>query len=259
MNIPTDTVHFLQQYFDKILVVSVPRFADREQQVKQHLQGLSFDFFWGVDKLELDMDVAIRDGVYDEDKTKKLHRLEKPLNLGELACSLSHRKVYEAMIKNGWKKILILEDDIWPLYNNLALLPRALKELPTQWELVYLGYLKHEQVTVQLKLKQLGYKILSSLGLMKWNFTMVSNLLPKPFSSHLKKAGFHDCSHAYAITLEGAKKLLKAQTPVVHRADDLLSYTILEGDLTAFVTDPKFFDQESFHSAEAVSRIKENV
>ena len=112
MNIPTDTVHFLQQYFDKILVVSVPRFADREQQVKQHLQGLSFDFFWGVDKLELDMDVAIRDGVYDEDKTKKLHRLEKPLNLGELACSLSHRKVYEAMIKNDWKKILILEDDI---------------------------------------------------------------------------------------------------------------------------------------------------
>lgn len=259
MNFQQDTVHLLQQYFDKVLVVSVPRFTDRQQRVKQHLQGLAFDFFWGVDKLELDIDTAIRDGIYDEEKTKKLHRLEKPLNLGELACSLSHRKVYEAMIQNGWKRILIFEDDVWPLYDNMSLLAQALKELPPQWDLVYLGYLKHEKLTVQLKLKQLFYKLSSSLGLMKWTYTMVNNLLPKSFSTHLKKAGFHDCAHAYAITLEGAKKLLTAQTPVVHRADDLLSYTVLEGNFSAFVTDPKFFDQEGFHSAEVVSRIKEKI
>ena len=106
------------------------------------------------------------------------------------------------------------------------------------------------------KTKQFFYKILSSLGLMKWSFTMVQHLLPKPYSAHLKKAGFHDCTHAYAITQEAAKILLKAQTPVVYRADDLLSATIMKGELKAFVTQPKFFDQEIFHNAAITSEIK---
>lgn len=257
MAIPPDSAGFLQQYFDKILVVSVPRFTDRHLRVQEQLRGLSFEFFWGADKLSLDVQKAIKEGIYDETRTKKLQRQGKPLSQGELACSLSHRFVYEAVIANGWKKTLVLEDDVWPLFENLHLLPETFRELPASWELVYLGYLKHEQVTGQLKIKQFFYKILSGLGLMKWNYTMVSNLLPRRYSQHLKKAGFHDCTHAYAITLEGAGKLLREQTPVVYRADDLLSHTILKGKLSAFVTEPKFFDQEDFHVKETASKIKE--
>jgi glycosyl transferase family 25 len=247
----------LQQFFDKILVVSVPRFTDRHQRVQERLKGLAFDFFWGADKLQLNLEKAKNDGTYDDVKTMELERLGKPLNSGELACALSHRNLYAAMIENGWKKILILEDDVYPLSENMPMLLKALQELPEEWDLVYLGYLKHEKITFNLKIKQFFYKILSGLKLMKWNYTMVGNLLPKPYSAHLKKAGFHDCTHAYAITLEGAKKLLEAQTPVVYRADDLLSYTILKGNFTAFITNPKFFDQESFHLEEMISKIKE--
>jgi glycosyl transferase family 25 len=138
----------------------------------------------------------------------------------------------------------------------LQQLPAALQQLPDNWELVYLGYLKHEQVTTLLKVKQFFYKIMSALGLMAWSYKMASNLLPKPFSRHLKRAGFHDCTHAYAVTIEGAKKLLAAQTPVVYRADDLLSATIMKGKLNAFITEPKFFDQEIFHNAAIVSEVK---
>jgi hypothetical protein len=53
-----------------------------------------------------------------------------------------------------------------------------------------------------------------------------------------------------------AKKLLAAQTPVVYRADDLLSSTIMKGELNAFVTNPKFFDQEIFHNAAIASEVK---
>ena len=246
--IPAATISFLQLYFDKIFVVSLPRFTGRHQQVEQRLQGLNFDFFWGADKLQMDDEEVRSNGTYDEQRAKKLQRQGKALNLGEVACSLSHRNVYEWMIKNNWKKILILEDDVLPLYNNLNLLPGVLNELPADWELVYLGYLKHENVNTNLKVKQFFYKILSRLGLMKWNYTMIKNLLPRPYSSHLKKAGFHDCTHAYAISLEAAKKLISAQTPVVYRADDLLSATILKGELNAFITDPKFFDQEIFQN-----------
>jgi glycosyl transferase, family 25 len=256
LKINTDINNLLQQYFDKVFVVSVPRFTDRHKQLEKHLEGLTYDFFWGADKLKLDYNTAKTDGTYDEQMAQKLQRQGKALNLGEIACSLSHRMVYEEMLKHNWQKVLILEDDILPLYNNLPQLPVVLNELPDDWELVYLGYLKHENVTAALKRKQTWYKILSRFGLMKWTYKMVNNLLPKPYSTHLKKAGFHDCTHAYAITLQAAKKLLAAQTPVVYRADDLLSSTIMKGELEAFVTEPKFFDQEIFHNAAFVSEIQ---
>ena len=256
MNIPDKVSSLLQQYFDKLLIVSIPRFTERHARVQNHLQGLPFDFFWGADKLQLDLDKAKQDGVYDEEITKQLQRQGKLLSPGELACSLSHRMVYEAMIKNNWDKVLILEDDVLPLYENLVLLPEVLNELPANWELIYFGYLKNEKVTVGLKAKQTLYKIQSLLGLMTWSYKMISNMLPKLYSTHLKKAGFHDCTHAYAITLSGAKKLLAAQTPVVYRADDLLSHIILKGELNAFVTEPKFFDQEIFHNTHTASEIR---
>ncbi|MEP7165949.1 MAG: glycosyltransferase family 25 protein [Ferruginibacter sp.] len=257
MNIPADICKELQQFFDKVLVVSVPRFTDRHQRVQERLRGLAFDFFWGADKLKLDMEAVKQDGTYDEATAIKLERLGKPLSAGELACALSHQYVYAAMIENGWERILILEDDVWPLYSNMPLIKNAIHELPREWDLLYFGYLKHEKITFGLKFKRFFYKMVSSFGLIKWNYTMAANMLPGKYSRHLKKAGFHDCTHAYAITLEGAKKLLKAQTPVVYRADDLLSYTILKGNFTAFLTDPKFFDQEDFHSGEVVSKVKE--
>lgn len=218
------------------------------------MEGLSFDFFWGADKMHLDGEMLSRN--YNEIKAKKLQRQGKSLNFGEIACALSHRMVYDAMIENGWQKVLILEDDVVPMEEQLQQLPDALKELPPDWELVYLGYLKHESVTPALKRKQLFYKILALTGLMKWSYKMVSNLLPRPYSAHLRKAGFHDCTHAYAITLEAAKKLRAAQSPVVYRADDLLSATIMKGELKAFVTEPKFFDQEVFHNRDAGSEIR---
>lgn len=256
MPIPQHIADCLNQYFDQILVVSVPRFTDRHERVKKNLVGLPFDFFWGSDKLKLDYDTSKTDGTYDETKAQELQRQGKALNLGEIACSLSHRMLYEKMIENNWQKVLVLEDDIVPLVESLWQLPEAISELPANWDLVYFGYLKHEKVSTGLKLKQFFYKIISSVGLMAWSYKMVSNLLPKPYSKHLKKAGFHDCTHAYAVSLNGAKILASKQTPVVYRADDLLSATIMKGQLNAFVTEPKFFDQEIFQDATVLSDIR---
>lgn len=257
MNISHHTNNFLKQYFDKVLVVTIPRLTMRHQAIQQNLLGLDFEFFYGADKMEIDFEKAKTDGTYDEASAKKLQRQGKALNHGELACSLTHRLVYAAIIKNSWKRVLILEDDAIPLLATINQLPETLQELPANWELVYLGYLKHEKVTMGLKVKQFLYKIASALGIMTWSYKMVSNLLPKPYSKHLRKAGFHDCTHAYAVTQQAAAKLLNAQTPVVYRADDLLSSTIMKGELNAFVTEPKFFDQEIFRNASISSEIKE--
>jgi len=75
---------------------------------------------------------------------------------------------------------------------------------------------------------------------------MVSNLLPKPFSKHLLKAGFHDLTHAYAVTDKACEKLIDQQTPVVFNSDSLLTYLVMNGKLNAFITRPQFFTQEMF-------------
>ena len=257
MSISPEISIVLQKYFDKIFVVTLPRFTERQQRMNEHLMGLPFEYFYGADKLQINYEEAKTDGTYDETRAKKVQRQGKALNPGEIACSLSHRNIYSAMIKEGWQRILILEDDALPLQENLALLKTSLDELPADWELAYLGYLKHEKINFGLKAKQFFYKLISRLGLMAWTPTMVNNLLPRPYSAHLKKAGFHDCTHAYAITRSAAKKLLAVQTPVVYRADDLLSSTIMKGELKAFVTAPKFFDQEIFHNDALTSEIRD--
>lgn len=256
MSIPTNISNCLQEYFDKILVISVPRFKERHTHVQQKLQGLPFEFFMGTDKLQMNMAEINAAGMYDEKMARHLSRHGKAMSEGEIACSLSHMGVYKIMVENNWQRILIFEDDVAPDLDTLHLIPNTLNELPAHWELVYFGYLKHENVTLGLLVKQFFYKIFSALGLMKWSYKMVCNLLPKPHSTHLKKAGFHDCLHAYALTLEGAKKLIEAQTPIVYRADDLAGALIMKGTIKGFVTEPKFFHQEGFTNEQMISEIK---
>lgn len=252
----TASLQYLNQFFDKIFVISAARFTDRQARVNEKLNNISFDFFWGVDKKNITIEDAIKKSIYNEVQAKRLQRMSKPLSIGELACALSHRNLYQTIIENKWEKTLVFEDDIWPLYENIHQLQNTLEDLPADWDIVYLGYLRHENVTIKLKIKQFFYKIAAALGLMKWSYKMVCNLLPKYYSLHLNKAGFHDCAHSYAISLNGAKKLLNMQTPVVYRADDLLAHAILKGEVKGFVTKPKFFDQEDFHDKEVKSKIK---
>jgi len=244
--IPSSINELLQQYFDKVLVLTVPRFKERQEKVKERLAGISFEFFYGVDKNELDAEAISRNYLYDKKNSLAVRQYFPPLNTGEIACSLSHRTIYQAMIGNNWKRVLVFEDDVVPDTDNLPLLFDALKELPADWELFYLGYLKNEKPTTGSKLKQAWYTIMSGLGLSRLSLRMIKNRLPKKFSPALMKAGFHDCTHAYAISLEGAKKLVKAQTPVIYRADNLLTALVLKGQLEAFISRSFLFNQEIF-------------
>lgn len=237
---------FLNGWADRIFVVSLARAVERRARVKERLAGLDFRFFDGVDKLDLDRDRLRRDGIYDEDRTPAAFRHRAEMPLGHIGCSLSHRAVYEQIVRNGWRRVVILEDDVVPLEAALPLLPAALGELPTGFELCYLGYLLNEAVTFRARAKRALYVALSTVGLSRWRPGEAMRLLPRPFSAHLRRAGRHLCTHAYAVTLEGARKLLAAQTPVGFNSDQLLAFLVLRGRLDAYAARPMFFDQEAF-------------
>jgi glycosyl transferase family 25 len=79
---------------------------------------------------------------------------------------------------------------------------------------------------------------------MKWTPREVLRLYPRPFSENLRRAGLHHCTHAYAVSREGARKLASAAHPIAHNVDNLMTWLVMRGELNAFITCPKFFDQE---------------
>ena len=246
MKLPVNTISVLENYFDGIFVITLERATDRQEQIKNRLEGLNFQFFYGVDKLKLSFAELISNKIYNETEAKRLNRYGKGMVLGHVACALSHRKLYEHILEQGFKRVLIFEDDAVPLYGDLNEINIPINELPPDWEMVYFGYSKNEEATPKLKRKQKFYMALSHLKLLKWSPLMVQNLLPKPFSQNLKRAGFHDLLHAYGVTNSACKTLVEAQTPVVFNSDPLVSYLIMNGKLNAFITNQQFFTQEQF-------------
>jgi glycosyl transferase, family 25 len=248
----------LQQYFDKVFVLTVPRFKERHEKVKQRLDGIDFEFFFGTDKNELTPAFISSHYVYDPGASLSVRQVFPEMNTGEIACSLSHCNIYEAIIKNNWERVLILEDDVVPDISNLTSISASLKELPADWELFYLGYLKNEKITTGQQLKQAWYTILRFLGMSRLSYRQISHLAPAPYSTQLLKAGFHDCTHAYAVSRKGAEKLLKAQTPVRYRADNLLTALVLDEKINAYANKSFFFNQEIFTDSSDKSYVRVN-
>ena len=67
---------------------------------------------------------------------------------------------------------------------------------------------------------------------------MINNLFARPFSPHLKKAGFHDYTYAYAITKSAAEKLQQMQTPIQYIADNLLAHAITRNIVSGYIVYP---------------------
>ena len=98
---------FLNEYFDKIFVVTIPRATERQQLVTERLKGLNFEFFYGVDKQEHSMEELKTDGLYSENKAKAFHRYDKAMTHGEVACALSHRNVWQLIVEKKYSVCII--------------------------------------------------------------------------------------------------------------------------------------------------------
>ena len=235
----------LNDFFDKIFVVTLYRAKDRQQKIKEELAGLNYEFFYGVDKKDHTIEEVKEKGIYDEKLSMHLARTGSKMTLGNICCSLSHCKIYRSVIDTNWTKVLIFEDDVFAIKENVHAIHDILSQLPSTWELLYFGWSRNEKTNVGTWLKKKFYHIKHSLGILKWNHKQINNIYPKPFSKNLMRSGFHDCTHAYAITFSAAKKLLELQTPIVFNADDLLGRAITTELIEAYVAVPKIFNQTS--------------
>ena len=235
----------LNNYYDKIYVLSLHSASERKHYINNVLKGLDFEFFWGVDKKETSLEKIMDLGLYSSDQYHLFYKNPGEMSLGMLCCSIGHAGIYKDIIRSGYKKTLILEDDVVPIVTNLKYFPEIIDELPGDWELFYLGYEKNEEFGWKQKLKQTIYKIFPLHAQLKLNRKMYLNYYPRNFTKHIAIAGFHDCTHAYSVTLEGAKKLLQYQQPVRFNPDNLLSYLICTNQIKGYISHPKLFNQLS--------------
>ncbi len=232
----------LNNYFDKIVVITLQRSANRQAHIKKALDGLRYEFFWGADKNDFTIDDLVEKNIYDETLAEKHHRYGIPMNPGQVGCALSHKNIYEDIVRNNYQRTLILEDDVALIESSLRSFPAIITELPQDWELLYLDYNKNEKNQL---LKKYWYHLQRFAGGLKWDHTIINNLYPRHFSQHLSFAGFHDYTDAYAISLPGAKKLLELQSPVSYVADNLLAIASASKKVKAFISHPKLFQQLS--------------
>ncbi|MEO6547799.1 MAG: glycosyltransferase family 25 protein [Ferruginibacter sp.] len=232
----------LNNFFEHIYVITLERAQDRQQQIRKNLAGLQYEFFFGADKLSHEVDDLIKQGIYDKALAAKHHRYHKTLTSGQVCCAWSHRNVYEDVLERGFKKVLILEDDVTAIQNVGEFAYQVFNELPTQWELLYMDYNANEK---RDRLKQYWYHVQKKMGGLKWSHSTIQNLYPKKISKHLSSAGYHDFTSAYAITSQAAQQLIKMQTPIAFIADNLLATACTTKLIKGFVSRPKLFSQLS--------------
>ncbi|HEY0434338.1 MAG TPA: glycosyltransferase family 25 protein [Chitinophagaceae bacterium] len=238
-----DRFRLLNEYYDKIFVLSLPRLTNRINFVKKTLKGLNFEFFYGIDKEHVSINELKEKGLYTTEQYQQFYKKPKEISLGMLCCSLGHLRIYETIAEKGYEKTLVLEDDALPILESLDFFSRIIQELPEEWEILYLGCEKRENAGLREKVKQVLYMAFPFHSQLKLTRQIFSNYYPVGISEHIAKAGFHDCTHAYAITQQAAQKLIKEQKPVRFHPDNLLSYMASTGQLKAYVARPKLFNQ----------------
>ena len=238
-------IEALNSFFDYIYVLTIDSAKDRQDKIKSELVGLNYSFFYGVNKSDLDMDKLERDNVYSSSKAKERNRYNKGMKLGEIACSLGHSNIYEDVIKNRYKRVLILEDDVVLNLNGIEKFTSLISELPNNWDLIYFDYTKHENRNILSYFKVATYHIQKVIIGLKLSHLMIKNLFPRNYSEHLKKSGYHYFTSAYAITENAANVLKELQTPIQFPSDHLLAYAATNELINGFISTNKLFNQQS--------------
>jgi glycosyl transferase, family 25 len=240
-----DYFQYLNQYYDKIYVLSVESATERRQQFARRFEGLNYTFFFGADKNKFTVEQIESAGIFSEKLTRHHHRYSKTMRQGEIACSWSHKLIYEDMLAQGFERIMVFEDDAVPDPQALQHIQQVIQEIPATAELVMWGWNKNGDYKLLHRVNQALKHTQHRLGLLKWDHTVIRNLYARKFSGKIKKAGFHDYTYAYGISKAGAQKLVSMQTPIQFIADNLLAHACAREVLNGYITWPAVFQHDN--------------
>jgi len=213
------------------LVVNLDNRVDRWQTIRRQLKG------FGIDTVRISAVSAssLRKSAADEYSNEEVVRWKYnttwnaqfdwriapnqvlTLSDSEYATCLSHIKAWKYIVDEKLPAALILEDDAVLGSNFKSVVSPALKEVPTNWDILYAGYLFSGMHTDRAKVSTHIYSMIDGV------FGM----------------------HGYLVTQAGAQKLL-ALLPVVQPLDNFVAKLALDKQIEAYLVEPKVVWQDMF-------------
>jgi GR25 family glycosyltransferase involved in LPS biosynthesis len=222
-------MHILNEFFDKIFVISIPRNRDRLKSFLESFDGVDVEIFEGIDGKnlfpELEATYFFPDSFYSDFNVNPSRG--KMWNKGQLGCALSNLAVQKAIIDRKILKALILEDDSILLKNRIPFFQKSLYELPIDWELFYLGYnplSKYSSKKLSRLLLKFKYWLNPRVLEGKSSGKKGKSFFAKGYSKNLVIPGMYYGTHAYALTYEGARKIVEIDTPLSYGFDTTLMH-----------------------------------
>lgn len=224
-----DSITLLNEYFDKIYVVTIPRNHERHAHIKASLAGLNYEFFYGVDAKNTSPEELYRR--YDREMNQQYWQELTP---NYLACSLSHAVLYEKIVAEKTPRVLIFEDDA--VFEKPGHVGAFLENLPADWEVVRMGY------GLFYPLSYLGEPLeyLIRLFAPRFRFPWIKT---RTVAKYVRTAYYHCNTVAYGVTYEGAKKLVKEVFPIHTNADHFLDICCDRGVVKTYIATPRIFHE----------------
>lgn len=203
-----------------VYLISLDRTPDRRRPLTRQLDDLAiaYEVFNAVDgrkgfrvedvvkyagkrkqnRLGANFDIALRDDIISSTLPSAL-TLHERLRFG---CYLSHVRIWEKLVRSQTGHMVILEDDVFIAANFDARLKLSLSRLPVTWDIFYLNSC----------FTKLG-------GVLRDGILQLKGAL---------------CTHGYAISQGGARKLLwetalRSEKPIDHMLDQALYSSLLSG------------------------------
>ncbi len=121
-------IHPFNRCFEKVLVLTTDHeiSEERRTRISSRLEEVEYSFFYGANYAKLNIDDYYNDG-------------NRYLTPGQIACALSFNMICEYIVDNNIENCLVMEDDII-INDNINLLDKIYDQLPSNWQLFYLGY-----------------------------------------------------------------------------------------------------------------------
>lgn len=187
----------LNDYFNQVFVINLDRDKERLIEVGSEFKKINTKF-------------ERHAGVIPTPEDRRLYAsaiCQKTCPNSVLGIYMAHRQLWEYVVKEKLPSAVIFEDDVRFTSDIDEVLPKAFEELPANWDILYLGCISCYKPSILLSL--------ADISSLTRGF--------KEYSEHLVVPPLTLGLHAYAITYEGAKKLLNLLPNVTNHVDNMIS------------------------------------
>lgn len=235
----------INSFFEKVYVTTIDIHGERRRDLSARIHNTAFEYFSEVDLTRPAFRRFKNVADYPDTFFATLN-LDKNFatrwSTGQLGCFANCIKLYKHALANNYASILVLEDDVQLSDSAFRIFNKAMKQLPEDWDLVFLGYKNGKTHNKAFRWIKKVFYVLKGKD--------YNDYVPGFFSKNLDKppkkfaGGF-----AYGLSKKGIEKLLTYKSPIQEFGDILFPILAHQPGFKAFAVYPQIAADMPFQSS----------